>query len=220
MLSPFGIIQLAGLALFLSIFLGRTLYLRIRRRVSAITLDLRHKGWRGLVEVALFVLVNVWATEVVFYSIPSGFRLFPAPLDMWVLNGPATRVGGAVLIVIGLAIFAQAMRDLGPSWRLGIDEKTPGQLVTDGIYAYSRHPIYLFFNLYFMGTFLVNGTLIFLLFALLIAGNLHLQILNEEAFLLRTYGRAYQEYRLRTARYLGRRRPRPVATAPGEIDPP
>lgn len=124
------------------------------------------------------------------------------------------------LAYIGLAIFAQAMRDLGASWRLGIDEKRPGRLVTGGIYAFSRHPIYLFFNLYFLGTFLVNGTLIFLLFALLMAGTLHLQILNEEAFLLRTYGTAYRTYCLRTARYLGRRRPHRVAAAPGEIDPP
>lgn len=99
-------------------------------------------------------------------------------------------------------------------------QRTPGRLVTWGIYAISRHPIYLFFNLYFLGTFLINGTLIFLLFALVIAGNLHLQILNEEEFLQRTYGRAYQEYCLRTYRYLGQRRHRPIAAAPGQADPP
>lgn len=214
--TVFGVVQLAGLALFLSIFLGRTLYLRIRQKITAITLDVR-KGWRGLVEVVLFALVNLWAIEVVLYAIQADFHLFPALLHTPLLNGILTKVGGLTLVAVGLALFIRAMKDLGTSWRLGIDEKRPGKLVTTGIYALSRHPIYLFFNLYFWGTFLLNGTLIFLLFALVIAVNLHLQILVEEHFLLDIYGAAYQEYCLRTERYLGwRTRQRPAIEPPAD----
>lgn len=211
----FGIVQLAGLALFLCIFLGRTLYLRIRQKIAAVTLDLR-KGWRGLVEVVLFSLVNIWAVEVVLYAIQADFRLFPAVLHTRLLDGVLAQAAGVVLLVVGFALFIRAIRDLGISWRLGVDEKRPGELVTTGIYAVSRHPIYLFFNLYFWGTFLLNGTVVFLLFALAIAVNLHLQILVEEEFLLRRYGPVYQSYRLRTGRYLGWRAPRPAVEPPAD----
>jgi len=211
----FGIVQLAGLALFLCIFLGRTLYLRIRQKIAAVTLDLR-KGWRGLVEVVLFSLVNIWAVEVVLYAIQADFRLFPAVLHTRLLDGVLAQAAGVVLLVVGFALFIRAIRDLGISWRLGVDEKRPGELVTAGIYAVSRHPIYLFFNLYFWGTFLLNGTVVFLLFALVIAVNLHLQILVEEEFLLRRYGPVYQSYRLRTGRYLGWRAPRPAVEPPAD----
>jgi hypothetical protein len=57
-----------------------------------------------------------------------------------------------------------------------------------------------------VGTFLVNGSLLFLLLAGLAVANLHYQILQEEAFLTRLHGPAYEAYRRQTARYLGRRR--------------
>jgi protein-S-isoprenylcysteine O-methyltransferase Ste14 len=74
--------------------------------------------------------------------------------------------------------------------------------VTTGIYFYSRNPIYLFFDLYFLGTFFINGSLFFLLTAVLGALNLHYQILQEERFLADTYGAVYKAYRARTARYI------------------
>jgi protein-S-isoprenylcysteine O-methyltransferase Ste14 len=213
LLTFFDVAQFAGLALFFIVFFGRAVSLRIRRQIASITLDVR-KGWGGLVEVVLFAIVNTWAVEVVLYAKHSDFLLFPAVLHTRLLNGLPSKIAGLALIVGGFFIFLRALKDLGSSWRLGVDEKQPGELVTTGVYAVSRHPIYLFFNLYFWGTFLVNGTAIFLAFALLIAVNLHLQILVEESFLLRVYGPAYREYCLRTGRYLGWRAPRRPAVEP------
>jgi protein-S-isoprenylcysteine O-methyltransferase Ste14 len=168
------------------------------------------------VEAVLFGLVNLWAIEVVLYAIPADLRHLPALLHTPLLDAIPAKVGGILLVVLGFAIFIRAIRDLGSSWRLGVDEKRPGRLVTTGIYAISRHPIYLFFNLYFLGTFMVNGTLVFAVFTLLIALNLHVQALVEESFLLRIYGAAYRDYCLRTGRYLGRRTPRAAVEPPAD----
>jgi protein-S-isoprenylcysteine O-methyltransferase Ste14 len=51
------------------------------------------------------------------------------------------------------------------------------------------------------GTFLINGTWLFFLFAFLTVLNLHYQILHEERFLAAVYGHSYQAYCDRTARY-------------------
>ena len=61
-----------------------------------------------------------------------------------------------------------------------------------------------FVDLYFIGTFLVNGTVTFLLFAVVVVG-MHYQILQEEAFLRGVHGDAYEAYCRETRRYLGRR---------------
>jgi hypothetical protein len=62
------------------------------------------------------------------------------------------------------------------------------------MFALSRNPIFVFLDLYAFGTFLINGTLGFLLFALVLAGGIHYQILQEENFLQRTYGTATDEF--------------------------
>ncbi len=201
-----GYLQLFGLGLFLAIFLGKTLHLRIKQRITAVSFAGSGPVKWKLSALFLFITVNAWATEVVFYSLPTAFRLFPYPFDLRLIQWLPLQLAGMVLIVSGLGIFIQAMRDLGDSWRLGIDELSPGGLVTGGIYRVSRHPIYLFFDLYFLGTFLVNGALIFLVFFVVIAVTLHMQMLQEEGFLTRVYGTSYQEYCARTNRYLGLRR--------------
>jgi protein-S-isoprenylcysteine O-methyltransferase Ste14 len=61
-------------------------------------------------------------------------------------------------------------------------------------------------DLYLVGTFLINGTVIFLLLAILVVAGLHYQILQEEKFLAQPYGKAYRNYCAQTRRYFGRRR--------------
>jgi protein-S-isoprenylcysteine O-methyltransferase Ste14 len=113
----------------------------------------------------------------------------------------AVKLAGVALIIVGLVFFILAFLSFGDSWRVGVDVKNPGVLVTSGIFAYSRNPIYVFLALWFIGSFFINGTLIFLIFALLSTSLLHWQTLQEERFLLKLYGKPYQEYLARTARY-------------------
>src|SRR6185295_349576 len=91
----------------------------------------------------------------------------PEWLDKSVLDSGYARFVGAVLVCAGLLIFGIALISFGDSWRIGIDRKTPAALVTGGIFAISRNPIFVFLDFYLAGTFLINGTLIFLISAVL-----------------------------------------------------
>lgn len=198
--------QLAGLAFFLLALVERTLYLRLRKRINPIRLRVANSDIRHFIEVSLVIAVTVWAIEVVFYAIHARVRIFPAPLHIRLVNALPAQFLGVALIILGFTLFTLALIHLGTSWRMGLDETTPGELVTNGVYALSRNPIYIFFDLYFIGTFLINGTLIFLIFAAFVTVNLHYQILEEEKFLLKLYGPAYQAYCARTGRYITLRR--------------
>jgi len=219
-LTIFSYFQLAGLAFFILIVAQRAISLRLRRRINPIRLKLSREGARNLAEIILLLMVNVWAIEVVFHSIRRPWRVFPYPFTLIIFRTLPTQWLGVILTLIGFAMFVAAMLALGASWRLGIDEASPGELVTGGIYAFSRNPIYLFFDLYFIGAFLINGTLTFLLFAVAVIALLHYQILEEERFLARHFGPAYAAYQARVARYVTLRpawnwllaRRRPLAT--------
>src|SRR5262249_15287579 len=184
----FGYFQLAALAVSLLIFLGRSAYLRFGKDINPFALGVGKRGIRRVVEVGFLVIFALWVTEILATSLALDWRIFPAPLHRRLLDVLPLQIGGVALVVAGCAIFILALVSFGVSWRIGIDAKTPGGLVTTGVFALSRNPIFVFLDLYAFGTFLINGTLGFLLFALVLAAGIHYQILQEESFLLRTYG--------------------------------
>ena len=91
------------------------------------------------------------------------------------------------------------------SWRAGIPDKDKTELVTTGIYRFSRNPAFLGFDLMYVGVLLLYGNLLMLGFSVFAIVMLHLQILQEERYLVNTFGAQYQEYCRHVFRYLGRK---------------
>jgi protein-S-isoprenylcysteine O-methyltransferase Ste14 len=203
----FGYFQITALALLVALVAGRAVYLRWAHGIQAFTVARGKRGLAWLVELAFLPFLLAWMTEVVLHATNARFRLFPWPLDLRLVDSDVFGVVGAVLITLALALLILALVAFGRSWRVGIDEERPGGLVRGGIFAVSRNPIFVALDLYFLGTFLINGTLAFLLFAVVMALGVHYQILQEERFLRQHYGQGYEAYCRTTGRYFGWRRP-------------
>jgi protein-S-isoprenylcysteine O-methyltransferase Ste14 len=198
----FGYFQLAALAVFLLVFVGRSVYLFFGRNVNPFALGVGKRGLRRVVELGFLVIFALWLTEILATSLAIDWRAFPAPLQRRLLDSLSSQIAGVALVAAGGAVFILALVSFGASWRIGIDAKTPGGLVTTGVFAFSRNPIFVFLDLYAFGTFLINGTLGFMLFAVVLFAGIHYQILQEESFLRRTYGTPYHDYCRRTPRYI------------------
>ena len=198
----FDYFQIAVTVIFVFILTVKILYLRLRRNVNPIAIGGGKQGLRLAFELISFGGLLVWMVELLLYAFHADFRIFPSPLDAQLLSSPAAKIVGAGISSLGLIVFAMAYVSFGDSWRVGFDVKNPGALVTSGVFSISRNPIYLFLDLWFIGTFLVNGTLIFLIFAGLAVAAMHWQIRQEESFLLNLYGQAYREYCRQTGRYV------------------
>jgi len=203
MQNYFDYLQLAGLVFFVAVFMGRTLYLRLAQGVRPITLGIGKTGWRAALEISFLFGLVIWLLEVLLYALRAPFRVFPAPFDYLVLDTILAKSIGVCLVLLGFVLFIWALVSFGASWRVGIDNQAPGELVTTGVFAFSRNPIFLFVDLYFIGAFLLNGTVIFLMAAVLVVVGLHYQILQEEQFLRTQYGQAYRDYCACTPRYFG-----------------
>ncbi len=202
MLSFFDYFQFASVVIFLLIILGNTLYLRFSRNINPIAIGGGKRGLVLVVELIAFAGLGVWMVEILLYALHSHFHLLPTSLNVQLIDSVAAKVIGVALVTMGLFIFLLAYISFGDSWRVGFDVKTPGALVTTGVFAVSRNPIYLFLDLWSFGIFLINGTLMFLVFAALTAAVIHWQIFQEEEFLFHLYGQPYQDYRGRTGRYV------------------
>lgn len=116
------------------------------------------------------------------------------------------RFTGFCVGMVGDLIFLISVLRMKDSWRAGIPAKDKTELITDGIYAYSRNPAFLGFDLQYIGVLLMYCNLLTGIFTVFAIVMLHLQILQEERYLTATFGRAYLDYRHRVFRYLGRRK--------------
>ncbi|MFH1086846.1 MAG: methyltransferase, partial [Chloroflexota bacterium] len=164
--------QLLGPAAFLAIVTQRVVQLWVRQGRVAVRAGLRE----GALPAVLLLITNAWVLLVLARTIPLPVAPLQRTLGEPRLYAPPLAWTGALLAVLAFALFVAAMRDLGASWRLGIDADHPGRLVTTGAYRLSRNPTYLFFDLCFLGTLLMNGNPVFLLILALMVAGLHAQI--------------------------------------------
>jgi len=184
-----------------SVIAFKAVYLRFATGINPIVIG-RGKGpWR-IVEILSLGSLGLWMTELLLHSLHSSYDIFPQAINVAFLRIGPVRIVGLILAGAGLLTFILAFLSFGNSWRIGIDRKRPGTLVTEGIFRLTRNPIYLAFDLMFIGVFLVNGTWFFMVFGFLAVIACHFQILREEEFLRRQYGDEFEAYRNRTARYL------------------
>ena len=123
----------------------------------------------------------------------------------WSRLPAGARLAGFCIGLLGDAIFLLSVLCMRDSWRAGIPDRDKTELVTTGIYRFSRNPAFLGFDLMYIGVLLMYANLLTLAFSAFAIVMLHLQILQEEHYLASTFGAPYREYCRRVFRYLGRR---------------
>jgi protein-S-isoprenylcysteine O-methyltransferase Ste14 len=103
-----------------------------------------------------------------------------------------------------------SQRQLKGAWRFGFDRAVPSkELITTGLYAWSRNPIYIGMAATGAGFFLALPNALTFAMACLIVLLLDVRVRREEEYLLASHGEAYEAYCRRTPRWIfGRRSPR------------
>jgi protein-S-isoprenylcysteine O-methyltransferase Ste14 len=106
---------------------------------------------------------------------------------------------GICLMGLSLGWIMVAQYHMKQSWRIGIDEEHRTTLITNGIFAYSRNPIFGGMLVGIGGLFLLpNAVTLCLLGVSYVV--IQLQVRLEEEFLQRQHGPAYQAYQNKTRR--------------------
>jgi protein-S-isoprenylcysteine O-methyltransferase Ste14 len=119
------------------------------------------------------------------------------------LETDALRAIGFVLCGIGIAGTFLAQLAMGASWRIGVDESERTQLVTRGVFAVCRNPIYSFMIVAWIGFALLVPT--WLSFASIPVAIIAFEIqvrLVEEPYLLRAHGDPYRAWASRVGRFV------------------
>lgn len=181
------------LAIFYGIYFGKML---AQKRQGIQTRQIGRRKEKAIHTVETLMSIATLGTPVAqLLSIAFGWSHLPAN----------ARFTGFCVGILGDAIFLLSVLCMKDSWRAGIPDKDKTELVTTGIYRFSRNPAFLGFDLMYVGVLLLYGNLLTLSFSAFAIVMLHLQILQEERYLVNTFGAPYQEYCRHVFRYWGRK---------------
>ena len=109
---------------------------------------------------------------------------------------------GTLSCAVALLLILLSLVSFGMSFRIGIDTDRSDKLVTSGIFALTRNPMYVAFGLVLLGEFLIQPNWILLAYLITGIGLFHRQVVREEDYLGQHYGEEYRAYCKRVQRYL------------------
>ena len=164
-----------------------------RRRSRKTPVRYSARGWRE------FILLAMSLTGLgILPSIYVATR-FPRFADYPLV--PALSYLGIVVEATCLWLFYRSHHDLGQNWSVSLDLRERHTLVTTGVYALVRHPMYAGFWLMALGQALllpnwIAGPAGLVGFGILFFG----RIGREEAMMIAAFGDEYRAYMRRTAR--------------------
>lgn len=95
---------------------------------------------------------------------------------------------------LSILFFLLATITMKDSWRVGIPlEKI--NIITDGIYKWSRNPAFVGFDLLYISSTLLYYNIPLLFNSIFAIVMLHMQILQKEKFMLKTFDNEYKNYK-------------------------
>lgn len=146
----------------------------------------------------LSLLLNV-AVVSIFSFFPRLYE-YAAPI-IW-LEQEWLKAVGFGLMCVSLIWIAVAQGQMGRSWRVGIDKENKTDLVEEGLFKYSRNPIFLGMRFTGLGFFLAIPNAI--TFGTFLMGDIlmNVQVRLEEDFLNGIHGEKYEEFKSRVKRWI------------------
>ena len=187
----YPLLALFVLAVFYGIYFVKML---AQKRRGIRTLQIRQRKEKSIQTVELLMSIATLGVVIAqLVSILFGWSCLPTN----------ARFTGFCTGMLGDLIFLLSVLCMKDSWRAGIPDQEHTELVTSGIYRFSRNPAFLGFDFMYIGVMLMYCNLLTVPLTVFASVMLHLQILQEERYLDVTFGEAYREYKRHTFRYLG-----------------
>jgi protein-S-isoprenylcysteine O-methyltransferase Ste14 len=154
----------------------------------------------GLIGTYMKLTFAVIFVYVLIYALlPTWYNYF---LPILQLDSLTTKYVGLALLFFSFIWSVTAQINMKNSWRIGIDNNTKTELITNGLFSISRNPF--FFGVIFslLGLFFITPNALTLLLLVLAFVLIQIQIRLEEEFLTKDIGQKYLEYKQKVRRFI------------------
>lgn len=192
-------IPLFFIVFFLTAFFGTSFIVskRIGKNPNVLPKDDSAYGLIGRYFKLTLIFLFIYTLLLFFFPDTSHLKS-----SIIVLENKLCKYAGISLMLFSLIWVLIAQFQMKNSWRIGIDEDLKTDLITTGLFNYSRNPIFLGMLLSLIGMFLTIPTFISLSFLIIANILIQTQIRLEEEFLLKQHDKVYLQYKAKVRRFL------------------
>ncbi|WP_435107092.1 methyltransferase family protein [Nocardiopsis synnemataformans] len=146
-----------------------------------------------------------WGSVLFAGALALGLAAPVAALFDLATASPPRSVGaiGLALMLLGLVLVLVSQGAMGTSWRIGVDEDERTELVTRGVFALVRNPVFTGMGVLLFGQALAVPSALSVAALVVFVAAVQVQVRAiEEPYLLRTHDTAYRSYAARTGRFV------------------
>ena len=147
--------------------------------------------------VSRTILSPIWVVALILFFVSPPWMAWSAlPFPMWL------RWAGIGLAMVCLPFLAWVQNTLGNHWSVHLKLRADHKLVTDGLYKWIRHPMYVVLFLFIVSVGLVSASLLIAILNMLLIIVFYNRVNKEEEMMTQRFGDEYRAYKQRTGRFL------------------
>lgn len=192
-------IPLFFIVFFLTAFLGTSVMVARKTGKNPNVLPKDDSAYSLIGKYFKLVLILIFLYTILFLFFPHDIS---NSFKITILDHSFLKIAGVLLMIISWIWVLIAQYNMKNSWRIGIDKNTPTELITTGLFQYSRNPVFLGMMVSLAGLLLSLPNFITLMFLLTGTLLMQIQIRLEEEFLFKQHGSVYSDYKNRVRRFI------------------
>ena len=192
-------LPIATLLYLLLVFVLRSVILWKQTGVNPFVFGNTEKAHDYIGQVYKVMVLGTWVS-IGIYSFYSAWYPYLMPIDY--LEFEWLKTSGLVLLIISFLWTSISQYQMSKSWRIGIDYEEKTELISHGLFRYSRNPIFLGVLISYLGTFLIIPNILSFSILLVTFVTIQTQVRLEEEYLENIQGDAYRNYKVKVRRWL------------------
>ena len=193
------VLPIGTLLYFFLVFVFRSVVLWRQTGVNPFVFGKTQKPHDYIGRVYKVMVLVTWISISVYSFFP---KLYHYLLPVWYLEFENLQFAGLILLIGSFIWTSIGQYQMSKSWRIGIDYDEKTDLVNQGLFKYSRNPIFLGVLISYLGTFLIIPNALSFAIMLLTFIAIQFQVRMEEEYLTSIHGKNYLSYQLKVRRWL------------------
>jgi len=192
-------LPIATLLYLMLVFVLRSVILWKKTGVNPFVFGNTDKAHDYIGRVYKVMVLFTWVSIGCYSFFPSIYD-YLMPIDY--LENGELRVSGLILLIVSFLWTSIAQYQMSNSWRIGIDYEETTDLISNGLFKYSRNPIFLGVLISYLGTFLIIPNILSFSTLLMTFVTIQTQVRLEEEYLESVLGNDYLNYKKSVRRWL------------------